>query len=131
MVVDSSPKLTHSDWIKEQSGDSDISLLVQLLKSDRLKKYIAREMDSSGIQDLSKYHKDLFLKNRLLYQRVTLKNHQGPISQFVLPKNFVCKVILACLWFIRFNIALLELGRLSTALYNCSNSSYVIHLKLN
>ena len=25
-----------------------------------------------------------------------LKNHSEPISQFVLPKNFVCKVILAC-----------------------------------
>ena len=49
MVVDSSPKLSHSDWMKKQSEDSDISLLVQLLKSDRLKKYVAREMDSSGI----------------------------------------------------------------------------------
>ena len=28
--------------------------------------------------------------------RFTLKNHQGPISQFVLPKNFIHKVILAC-----------------------------------
>ena len=28
MVVDSSPKLTHDDWIKEQSGDPDIGLLV-------------------------------------------------------------------------------------------------------
>ena len=32
----------------------------------------------------------------MLYRRVSLKNHQGPISQFVLPKCFVCKVILAC-----------------------------------
>ena len=31
----------------------------------------------------------------LLYQSVSLKNHPEPISQFVLPKNFVCKVILA------------------------------------
>ena len=49
MVVDSSPKLTHNDWIKEQSEDSDIDLIVQLLKSDKLKKYVAREMDSSGV----------------------------------------------------------------------------------
>ena len=49
VVVDSSPKLTHSDWVKEQSEDTDISLLIQLLKSDRLKKYVARETDSSGI----------------------------------------------------------------------------------
>ena len=69
---------------------------MQLLQSDKLKKYVAREMDSSGIQVLLKYPKDLLLKNGLLYQRVTLKNHQGPITQFELPKNFVCKVILAC-----------------------------------
>ena len=43
-----------------------------------------------------KDYKDLFLRNRLLYQRVTLKSHQGPISQFVLPKSFICKVIFAC-----------------------------------
>ena len=49
MVVDSSPKLNHNDWIKEQSEDSDINHIIQLLKSDKLKKYVAREMDSSGI----------------------------------------------------------------------------------
>ena len=32
----------------------------------------------------------------MLYQKVKLKNHQGPVSQFVLPKSFICKVILAC-----------------------------------
>ena len=68
MVVDSSPKLTHNVWIRQQSEDSDINLIVQLLNSDKLKKYIAREMDSSGIQVLLKYCKDLFLRNGLLYQ---------------------------------------------------------------
>ena len=43
-----------------------------------------------------KYCKDLFLKNGLLYQKVLLKNHPEPISQFALPKGFVQKVILAC-----------------------------------
>ena len=42
MVVDSSPKLAHNDWIKEQSEDADINLIVQLLKSNKLKKYVAR-----------------------------------------------------------------------------------------
>ena len=32
----------------------------------------------------------------MLYQEVSLRNHQGPISQFVLPKSFICQVILAC-----------------------------------
>ena len=56
---------------------------------------MARDMDSSGIRVLLKYHKDLFLKNGLLCWRVTLKSHQDPISQFVLPNSFICKVILA------------------------------------
>ena len=96
LVMDSSPKVPNNDWIREQSEDSDINLIVQLLKSDKLKRYIAREANSSGMQVLLKYHKDLFLKNGLLDQEVSLKNHQGPISQFVLPKPFVHKVILAC-----------------------------------
>ena len=38
LVMDSSPKLTPNDWITEQSEDSDINLIVQLLKSNKLKK---------------------------------------------------------------------------------------------
>ena len=49
MMVNSTPKLTHSEWVKEQHEDSDIGLLVQLHKSEKLEKYVAREMDSSGI----------------------------------------------------------------------------------
>ena len=49
MVVDSAPKLTHNDWIREQSEDSDINLIIQLLRSDKLKKCVAKEADSSGI----------------------------------------------------------------------------------
>ena len=67
MVVDSSPKLTHDDWVKGQSEDSDIGLLIWLLQSNKLKKYVTREMDSSGIWVLLKCRKDLFLKNELLY----------------------------------------------------------------
>ena len=49
VVVDGSPKLACEDWVREQSEDTDIGILVQLLKSDKLKKYVARETDSSGI----------------------------------------------------------------------------------
>ena len=96
MLVNSTPKLTHSEWVKEQHEDSDISSVIQLLKTNKVGKYVAREMDSSGMQLLLKYRNDLFLKNGLLYQKVMLKNHSEPISDFVLPKNFVCKVILDC-----------------------------------
>ena len=47
--------------------DSDIGSVIQLLKSDKVGKYVAKEMDSSGMQILLKYRKDLFLKNGLLY----------------------------------------------------------------
>ena len=96
ILVNSTPKLTQHEWVKEQHEDSDIGLLVQLLKAGKLKRYVAREMDSSRIQVLLKYRRYLFLKNGLLYWRVRLKNHPEPISQFVLPKSFVHRVILAC-----------------------------------
>ena len=95
MLVNSTPKLTQHEWVKEQHEDVDISATIQLLKTGKLGKYVAKEMDSSGIRVLLKYRKDLFLKNGLLYHKV-MKNHPEQISQFVLPKNFVCKVILAC-----------------------------------
>ena len=62
MVVDRSPKLTYHEWIKEESEDLDINHIIQLLKSYKLKKYVAKEMDSSGVRVLLKYCKDLFLK---------------------------------------------------------------------
>ena len=55
LIVDSSPKLTNNDWSREQSEDPNISLIIQLLKSDKLKSYVAREMDSTEIHVLLKY----------------------------------------------------------------------------
>ena len=49
MLVNSTPKLTHSEWVKEQHEDSDISSVIQLLKTDKVGKYVAKEMDSSGM----------------------------------------------------------------------------------
>ena len=49
MVVDGTPKLAHDIWVREQSEDTDIGLLVGLLKSNKLNKYVAKETDSSGI----------------------------------------------------------------------------------
>ena len=85
MLVNSTPKLTQSEWVKQQHDDSDIGSVIQLIKTDKVGKYVAKETDSSGKQVLLKYRKDLFLKNGLLYQKVMLKNHSELISQFVLP----------------------------------------------
>ena len=96
MTVDTTLKLTQKDWVKEQMDDDDINKIVQLLKSNKLSTYMAQEMDSSAIQILLKYEKDLLLKNRLLYWKTILKHHLESVTQFVLPKRFIHKEILAC-----------------------------------
>ena len=70
--------------------DVDVNKIVQLLKSNKLSTYMAQEMDSSSMQILLRYKKDLFLKNKLLYWKAILKNHPEPVVQFI------HKVILAC-----------------------------------
>ena len=96
MTVDTTLKLTRKDWVKEQMEDVDVNKVVQLLKSNKLSTYMAQEMDSSSMQILLRHKRDLFLNNKLLYQKAILKNHPEPVVQFVLPKRFICKVILAC-----------------------------------
>ena len=96
MIVDSTLKLTQKDWTKEQIDDMNVGKVTQLLKSNKLNTYVAQEMDSSGMQVLLKYRKNLFVNNELLYWKVTLKSHLEPVAQFVLPKRFIHKVILAC-----------------------------------
>ena len=96
MIVDTTLKLTQKDWVKEQMDDVNLNKIVQLLKSNQLNTYMTQEMDSSAIQILLRCKKELILKNRLLYRRTNLKNHPEPVVQFVLPKRFIHKVILAC-----------------------------------
>ena len=84
MLVNSTPKLTQHEWVKEQDEDFDIGATIQLLKSGKLGKYVAKETDSSGMQVLLKYRKDLFLMNGLLYQKMMLKNHSESISSICL-----------------------------------------------
>ena len=96
MTVDTMPKLTPKDWVKEQMEDMDIHKIVQLLKSNQLSTYKAQEVDSLATRVLLRYRKDFILKNGLLYWKTNLKNHPELVVQFVLPKRFVHKVILAC-----------------------------------
>ena len=96
MIVDTTLKLTQKDWVKEQMDDADVNRIVQLLKSKKLSTYMTQEMDSSSMQILLRYKKDLLLKNRLLYWIAILKHHPEPVAQFVLPKRFIHKMILAC-----------------------------------
>ena len=67
ILVSSTPKFTQHEWVKEQHEDLGIGAAIQLLKTDKLRKYVAKKTDSSRIQVLLKDRKDLFLKNGLLY----------------------------------------------------------------
>ena len=96
MTIDTMPILNPKDWVKEQMEDVDIHKIIQLLESNQLSTYKAQEIDSSAVRVLLKYRKDLILKDGLLYRRANLKNHLELVVQFVLPKKFVQKVILAC-----------------------------------
>ena len=49
MLVNSTPKLTHSEWVKEQHGDSHIGSVIKLLKIDKVGRYMAKKIDSSGM----------------------------------------------------------------------------------
>ena len=49
MTVDTTLKLTQKDWVKEQMDDDDTNKIVQLLKSNKLSRYMAQERDSSAI----------------------------------------------------------------------------------
>ena len=96
MTMDTTLKFTQNNWVKGQMDNVDVGKVTQLLKSNKLSTCMAQEMDSSSMQVLLKYRKNLFLNNELLYQKVTLKNHPEAVAQFVLPKRFFHKVILAC-----------------------------------
>ena len=91
MTIDTMPRLTPKDSVKEQMEDADIHKIVQLLKSNQLSTYKAQEIDSLAIRVLLKYRKDLVLKNGLLYRKTNLKNHLELVVQFVLPKNLYVK----------------------------------------
>ena len=62
MTIDTMPKLTQQDWVKEQMEDVDIHKIVQLLKSNQLSTYKAQEIDSLATRVLLRYRKDLILK---------------------------------------------------------------------
>ena len=54
-----------------------------------------KEDDPTGMKIIMKYHRDLVLRKGLLYRKVQLKNQSHIILQFVLPKTFQKKTVLA------------------------------------
>ena len=91
LVVDSSPKLTNNDWIREQSEDPNICLIIQLHRSGKLEGYTARELDSSVLHILLKYCKDLLMKKWTIIPEVLLKITQNPFCSLCYHKILCVK----------------------------------------
>ena len=87
------PKLTNKDWINKQSTDPDFCKKVELIKWKEHLKYKCAGSNSDELKLLMRFHKDLILKDGLLYQKTQLKGHNKPIKQFVMPKAFRLRMI--------------------------------------
>ena len=95
IVIDSSPGIMGAQWREEQVNDKDTALVIELIKKCKLMQYKVRQEDPIGLKILVKYRKELVLKKELLYQKVHLKSQAEVVFQFVLPRSFQHKTVLA------------------------------------
>ena len=65
------------------------------MKQDKLMAYKSARNDPSGLRVYLKFRKDLVLRNKLLYHKIKLKNHDTSIFQFVLPHSFCERTLTA------------------------------------
>ena len=96
LIADSSPKLNNNDWIREQSEHPNTNLNIQLLKSEKLKVYVAKELDSSELPCSFDVWQRLAYEKWITVLESSAEKSPKCILQFVLPKGFVQKEILAC-----------------------------------
>ena len=94
--VDFAPKMNTAEWRKEQEKDQAISKLLSLLKEDWLFKYRNSKTDDADVQNYLKARKNLCLIDGLLHGQVQLKHHQTIVNQFVLPRPFCRRMVMAC-----------------------------------
>ena len=93
---DYAPKMNTAEWRKEQEKDKAIGKMLSLLKEDQLFKYRNSKTDDADVQNYLKTRKNLCLINGLLHWQVQLKHHQTIVNQFVLPRPFCRRMVMAC-----------------------------------
>ena len=89
-------KMTITEWKREQEKDQAIGKLLSLMKEDQLFKYRSNRSDDTEIQNYLKTRKSLCLVDDLLHRQVQLKHHQNLVNQFVLPRPFRRRMVMAC-----------------------------------
>ena len=94
-VHPTAPKLTLKDWQHDQLNDPDIGPVVKLIQQKKHLQYKLTDNDSNDTKILLKYHKDLVLRDQLLYRKVQPKNQDTSVLQFVLPSKYRNKVMTA------------------------------------
>ena len=87
------PKLTKQDWVREQAADANLSKVIQLVKTGKHMQYKCVSANSDELKLLMQFHKDLVIKNGLVYQKVQLRGHDQPILQFMVPATFQTQTV--------------------------------------
>ena len=95
-LVDSlAGKMMKQQWKHEQESDSEIALVLNLVKQNKHLQYQIQKTDEAGWKILLRFRDNLHLVDGLLYRKWVYKEEMVYL-QFVLPKSFRKKTILAC-----------------------------------
>ena len=95
-LVDSlTGKMMKQQWKHEQESDSKIAPVLNLVKQNKHLQYYIQKTDEAGSKILLRFRDNLHLVDGLLYRKWVYKEEMVYL-QFVLPKSFCKKTILAC-----------------------------------
>ena len=96
LLVDSlAGKMTKPHWKHEQESDSEIALVLNIVKQNKHLQYQIQKTDEVGSKILLQFRDNLRLVDGLLYRKWVYKEEMVYL-QFVLPKSFRKKTTLAC-----------------------------------
>ena len=88
-------KMMKQQWKTKQENDDEIVLVLNLVRKGKHLQYQIRKTDDSGSKILLRFRDNLRLVDGLLYRKWVYKK-EVVYLQFVLPKTFRKKTILAC-----------------------------------
>ena len=88
-------KMTKTQWQKEQLQDAEIGPVLRLIMEKRHLQYKVRSVDNAGTKIILRFRDQLKLVEGLLYRKWMYKK-EVVYLQFVLPKTYRRKTVIAC-----------------------------------
>ena len=88
-------KMTKTQWQKEQLQDAEIGPVLRLIMEKRHLQYKVRSVDNAGTKIILRFRDQLKLVEGLLYRKWMYKK-EVVYLQFVLPKTYRKKTVMAC-----------------------------------